>query len=140
MSFSELVAIIVCLFVGYWVVSKFMSKPASATAGANRSKENRSTYENHGSDSAHRGRTASGSDKRGDRTEDHSETAYEWYEILGVPPAATIDEIRRAYRQRMSEYHPDKVAKLGKELREVAERKSKEINMAYDFIMQQRAA
>ena len=31
----------------------------------------------------------------------------------------------------MSEYHPDKVASLGKEIRELAERKSKEINAAY---------
>ena len=140
MSFSELVAIIVCLFVGYWVVSKFMSKPAGGAASADRSKENRDTHKNHGGDSTYRERTASGSDNSGGaQAEEHSETTYEWHEVLGVPPTATTDEIRRAYRQRMSEYHPDKVAKFGKELREVAERKSKEINIAYDFVMLQRA-
>ncbi len=42
-----------------------------------------------------------------------------------------MEEIRAAYLMRISEYHPDKVAALGKEIREVAERKSKEINVAY---------
>jgi DnaJ-domain-containing protein 1 len=33
----------------------------------------------------------------------------------------------------MTEYHPDKVASLGPELRALAEKKSKEINAAYEF-------
>lgn len=32
----------------------------------------------------------------------------------------------------MSQYHPDKVASLGPELRDLCERKTKEINTAYD--------
>ena len=32
---------------------------------------------------------------------------------------------------QISEYHPDKVAKMGDEIRAVAERKSKQINVAY---------
>ncbi len=43
-----------------------------------------------------------------------------------------MEEIRKAYQHRIAEYHPDKVAALGAELRELAERKSKEINLAYD--------
>ena len=54
------------------------------------------------------------------------------YTILGVRRGDTFDEIRRAYRERMKEYHPDKVAGLGSELRELAERKAKEINMAFE--------
>ncbi|HLT38670.1 MAG TPA: DnaJ domain-containing protein [Enhygromyxa sp.] len=30
------------------------------------------------------------------------------YELLGVTPTATADEIRRAYRRRIAEVHPDK--------------------------------
>ena len=33
----------------------------------------------------------------------------------------------------MTQYHPDKVRNMGDEIREVAERKAKEINEAYDY-------
>ena len=59
-----------------------------------------------------------------------------WYEVLGVAPSAPPDEIRAAYRRLMSQYHPDKVESLGPELRELAERKSKEIGTAYRMGMQ----
>ena len=51
--------------------------------------------------------------------------------VLGVPRNAPQDQIKAAYRLRMQEYHPDKVAHLGAELRALAERKAKEINEAY---------
>ena len=35
----------------------------------------------------------------------------------------------------MTQYHPDKVRSMGDEIREVAERKAKEINEAYQIIM-----
>jgi hypothetical protein len=53
------------------------------------------------------------------------------YQILGVKPDASPEEIKLAYRKRIQEYHPDKVSHLGPELRELAERKSKELNQAY---------
>ena len=53
------------------------------------------------------------------------------YEVLGISPGATQDEIKAAYRRRIKEYHPDKVAHLGQEFRDIAERMSKEINAAY---------
>jgi len=54
------------------------------------------------------------------------------YKILGVHRGDSFDNIRRAYRERMKEYHPDRVAGLGTELRELAERKAKEINIAFE--------
>ncbi len=35
----------------------------------------------------------------------------------------------------MQEYHPDKVAHLGSELRRLAEHKAKEINAAYNALL-----
>ncbi len=61
-----------------------------------------------------------------------------WNVVLEVSADASIDEIKNAYRRRINSYHPDKVATLGKEIREVAERKSKEINAAYNAAMRQR--
>jgi len=52
--------------------------------------------------------------------------------VLGVSPNATRSEIASAYRALISQYHPDKVARLGPEIRAVAERKSAELNRAYE--------
>ncbi|MHC1769408.1 MAG: DnaJ family molecular chaperone [Verrucomicrobiia bacterium] len=39
----------------------------------------------------------------------------------------------------MRQYHPDNVASLGPELRELAERKAKQINEAFRTLAQQRS-
>jgi ribosomal protein L32 len=57
-----------------------------------------------------------------------------YYEILGVNYASTDDELKSAYHRCILGYHPDKVAALGMELRELAERKTKQINEAYRII------
>lgn len=62
-------------------------------------------------------------------------TVQPWQEVLGVTPVASIDEIRAAYKRKMSQYHPDKVASLGEEFMEIAVNKSKEINAAYKKAM-----
>ncbi len=54
--------------------------------------------------------------------------------ILELPENATNEMIKSAYKQRMMEYHPDKVNNLGKELQNLAENKTKEINEAYEFL------
>jgi DnaJ like chaperone protein len=61
-----------------------------------------------------------------------------WFEVLELDESATADEIRAAYRRLIVEYHPDKVASLGKDLRELAGRKSAEITAAYQEGLQQR--
>ena len=45
----------------------------------------------------------------------------------------TKTEIRKKYLELISKYHPDKVSDLGKELVELAEKKTKEINMAFEW-------
>jgi DnaJ like chaperone protein len=53
------------------------------------------------------------------------------YTILGINRGASQDEIKQAYRHLASKYHPDKVAHLGDEFRELAEIRFKEIQQAY---------
>ena len=77
----------------------------------------------------------SGKDNRSgnwDRTPEDPVSNSKWYEVLGVPEHASFKEVRAAYRKLMQEYHPDRVANLGKELRDLAERKAKKINEAYE--------
>lgn len=58
------------------------------------------------------------------------------YEILGVRREASDEEVRRVYKDLVKKYHPDKY--VDNPLRELAEEKLKEINMAYDQIMKER--
>jgi DnaJ-class molecular chaperone len=46
------------------------------------------------------------------------------------------DEIKKKYRELMSQYHPDKVQHLGREFQQMAEEKTKEIQKAYDYFRQ----
>jgi DnaJ like chaperone protein len=69
---------------------------------------------------------------------EHDSAPLNWYETLNVPPHATVEDIRQAYKVLMHQYHPDKVASLGDELKALAERKSKEITNAYRQALQLR--
>jgi hypothetical protein len=57
------------------------------------------------------------------------------YEVLDLPPDADQETIKAAYRKLANQYHPDKVSHLGKEFQELAERKFKEIQEAYQKLV-----
>lgn len=56
------------------------------------------------------------------------------YKILGVDSNASQKDIVVAYRKLAQQNHPDKVAGLSKEFKELANRKMKEINEAYKLL------
>ncbi|OVE77805.1 hypothetical protein BVX98_01915 [bacterium F11] len=56
------------------------------------------------------------------------------YAVLDLSPSASQEEILKAYRKRMAEYHPDKVTHLGKDLQETAHIKTREIQEAYETL------
>jgi DnaJ like chaperone protein len=53
------------------------------------------------------------------------------YSVLGVSRNASQEDIKRAFRSLANKYHPDKVSHMGDEFRELAERRFKEIQEAY---------
>jgi hypothetical protein len=55
--------------------------------------------------------------------------------VLGVGRNATSEQIKQAYRQLANQYHPDKVIHLGEEFRELAEKRFKEIQEAYQKLI-----
>ena len=57
------------------------------------------------------------------------------YEILGINKNATEQDIRTAYRKLVKQYHPDRVAGLGREFQELANKKFIEIKDAYNTLM-----
>lgn len=55
------------------------------------------------------------------------------YDVLGVSPTATDDEIKSAYRKLIRKYHPD--ANVNNPNKDAYEEKFEEIQKAYDTIM-----
>ena len=53
------------------------------------------------------------------------------HDVLGVAHGAGQEEIKKAYRELVGKYHPDKVAHLGDEFQQMAEIRFKEIQQAY---------
>ena len=54
------------------------------------------------------------------------------YEVLGVSENASQEEIKRAYKELVKKYHPDKYQ--NNPLSDLAEEKLQEINEAYDML------
>ena len=53
------------------------------------------------------------------------------YEVLGVSPSAPPEEIRRAYRRRAREYHPDRLHLVRGEEAAAAAHRMREVNEAW---------
>jgi DnaJ-domain-containing protein 1 len=84
---------------------------------------------------AHASQESGGQDQRERSSRAQAEasaSSFDPYEILGIDSSASGQGIRAAYRARMQEYHPDKVAHLGEELQKLAHRKAVEIQQAYE--------
>jgi DnaJ-domain-containing protein 1 len=118
MSPAEILVSVICLVVGYWLVNTLMQK--GPTVRGDNAKPDAGTR------TPPPGAGASAQPPRAVAAESAA-----WHEVLGVSRNATHADVAAAYRARISEYHPDKVAKMGAEIRAVAERKSKQINIAY---------
>lgn len=62
------------------------------------------------------------------------------YAVLGLKDNATDDEIKKAYRKLILEFHPDTIAGkgLGEEFKEFATKRFREIQQAYEEICRER--
>lgn len=54
--------------------------------------------------------------------------------VLGLEEPFEIEDIKKTYRKIIAQYHPDRVIAMGPEIQEVAEKKAKEINQAYEHL------
>lgn len=57
------------------------------------------------------------------------------YEIFDVPRDVTLEQLKAAYRRKMSTYHPDRAHTF---MKEYAQEVSKVLNAAYDAIRKDR--
>lgn len=60
------------------------------------------------------------------------------YEVLGVSENASDEEIKKAYKELVKKYHPDKYQ--NNPLSDLAEEKLQEINEAYEMLMKGKSA
>jgi DnaJ-domain-containing protein 1 len=109
MSFEEIGVIVLCLVGGYWGVSFLMDRRKSESVEAPRAE-----------------------DPVALSTAEPLARSLHWTAVLGISPDASIEQIDRAYQVRIAELHLDKAAALGPEARELAGRKSREIEAAYE--------
>lgn len=117
MTSYEIGVIAVLGLVGYWgttVLIRFFKKESEWTANQESRKNDYQKTNN----------------QRESRQESASNKS--WYEVLDVSPSASLPDIKAAYKRKISMYHPDKVSSMGPEFNEIAQNKSKEINIAYD--------
>ncbi len=56
------------------------------------------------------------------------------YRILEVDPAASDDEVKKAYRRMAMKHHPDKVGTMGEEVQRAAAEKFKKVQEAWERI------
>jgi hypothetical protein len=54
-----------------------------------------------------------------------------WFNVLGVSPSATVDEVKQAYKVLLKQNHPDRVFNMSAAFRELAEGETKKLNTAY---------
>ena len=57
-----------------------------------------------------------------------------YYEVLGLTPAATPDEVEQAWRDLNKVWHPDRFTKEPPRIQHKVEEQLKDINAAHDFL------
>jgi DnaJ-domain-containing protein 1 len=116
MGWLEFTVIIGCGLFGFIVVN--------AVIDARRSRTERQNQKQH-----------TASDEHPSRTEAAEPS---WWETLNIDKNASPEQIKTAFRREISKYHPDRVEGLGIELQELAQRKAKQLNLAYALAKQAR--
>ena len=73
-------------------------------------------------------------EKKNSRNRDTSKgaTSESAYQILGVDSNASWEDIQMAYKDKIKQYHPDKLSHLGEEFSSLANEKFLEIQAAYN--------
>ena len=54
-----------------------------------------------------------------------------WFDVLGVSPSATLEDVKQVYKVLVKQNHPDRVHSMSPAFRELAESETKKLNAAY---------
>lgn len=84
------------------------------------------------------GRGSGGASGRGPGGSAERDDQEDPYLVLGVRQDDGEEKIKKAYRDILGKYHPDRVQHLGEEFREMAARRTVAINKAFETIRKER--
>lgn len=136
MTTTEVLTIVGCLVLGYWIVAVLVP---TLKGGAG---EDGKTQAQGGFDRAHKStseaESGSGDGRRSAEPEVGEAAPQPWHEVLEIAESSSSAEISAAYKRKIRQYHPDKVAQMGQDIRDLAEFKAKQINVAYAYAMRLR--
>ena len=124
MSATEILVVIGGLVLGYWIMAVFVPSLWDTDAAAG-------------------GEPDPAGDREGPHADPLPDSAggeVRWFEVMEIPESSSRQEITAAYKRLIHQYHPDRAAHMGRELRELAEIKSRQINVAYDTALKLRGA
>jgi hypothetical protein len=69
-----------------------------------------------------------------DRSNTPKEERMDPYEVLGVDPKSSFEEIEDAYRKKIKEYHPDKYMNSPERIRSFTVKETERLNTAYETL------
>ncbi|HRF60771.1 MAG TPA: DUF4236 domain-containing protein [Fimbriimonadaceae bacterium] len=78
-----------------------------------------------------------GSQNKGPATSSYGNDV-SWYQVLGIDPTCTNEQLRAAFRKKIAENHPDLVARLDPEFQRLAQQRTQAILAAYDQARRER--
>jgi hypothetical protein len=55
-----------------------------------------------------------------------------WFDVLGVSPSASLEQVKQAYRLLVKQNHPDRVHGMSPQFHALAERETRKLNDAYE--------
>lgn len=121
MNSTEWIATVVCVLLGYALVSWLSDRQARHEERMRQAFDGATET---GSNESERTRTP-------DCEIERDQSQESWFEVLEVPPSASWEHVRSAYRQKIQQYHPDRLEGMAPELHRIAVERSQRLNAAY---------
>jgi len=151
---QKMIAVVVVVFVaGFLIINCIIKRVRLKQSSDNRgnSQHDQSSRSNTESEDHRKDKSQSDTDKgdnqhdeqyRDWRDEDNRSNSQTWESqseeyrhelVLGLKGKVNSSDVKKAYRDLLAKYHPDKVNHLGDEFKHIADKKTREIIAAYEY-------